>query len=65
MYFKDELQCTSFQGVAAGLIRGKTIHSFLGLSKGGVIKKEKMSELKKISKIKRVILEDEKSFKGK
>ena len=40
MYFKDELQCLSFQGVAAGLIHGKTIHSFLGMGKGGLMKPE-------------------------
>ena len=65
MQFKDEIQCLSFQGVAAGLIHGTTIHSFLGLNMQGNMKPESYSNLNKKLKTKRVFLEDEKSFKGK
>ena len=41
MYFKDEIQCTSFQGVAAGLIHGKTIHEFCGMKIDGTVAPEK------------------------
>ena len=40
MYFKDEIECISFQGVAAGLIHGKTIHEFCGMKKEGVMPPE-------------------------
>ena len=65
MQFKDEIQCLSFQGVAASLIHGSTIHSFLGLDMDGKMTPESQSNLNKKMNTKKVILEDEKSFKGK
>lgn len=65
MQFKDEIQCLSFQGVAAGLIHGTTIHTFLGLNMEGNISPERQSNLNKKMNTLKVILEDEKSFKGK
>ena len=65
MYFKDKLQNLSFQGVAASLIHGTTIHNFLGINKNGKSTSEKIDNLRRKIKNIEVLIIDEKSFNGK
>ena len=46
MYFKTRIQNLSYQGIAAGLVHGQTIHEFLGMSITGSVGKNKRKSLR-------------------
>ena len=65
MYFQEKVQNLSFQGIAAGLIHGKTVHSFFGLKGNANMTTEAYDNLRKILDTIKVLIIDEKSFGGK